>query len=305
MAINLAQIRDLLRPGLYAVDGEYPNIPTQYKKVFKTKQSTMTVERKAQMAYLSYAQLKNEGGATQFDNAAGQRFVFNAETFEVGLGYAITRKAIRDNLYKSEFKPTALGLAKSFKEFWEYQAFNVFNQGTTYDTNIGGDGVALFSTSHPVDQATWANTFASQLDLNESSLLQACINIRTNWVDERNLKIKGRPRSDGLMIPVALIPVAERLTKTELRPGTANNDVNAIRGMEGGVRDYMAIDYLTSSTAWFVLTENDGLIFWERDPFETDMWVDNITDNLLVKGYQRAQPTYDDPRCAWGSFPSS
>lgn len=305
MAINLAQIRDLLRPGLYAVDGEYERIPTLYKKVFKTKPSTMTVERKTQMAYLGLAQLKNEGGATQFDNAAGQRQVWNAETFEVGLGYAITRKAIRDNLYKSQFKPTALGLANSFREFWEYQAFNVFNNGLTYDTNIGGDGKALFATDHPVDQATWANTFTTQLDLNESSLLQAMLSIRSNWVDERNLKIKGRPRSDGLMIPVALQPVASRLVKTELRPGTANNDINAIRTIDGAVTDYMTIDYLTSSRAWYLLTQNDGFIFWERDAFETDMWVDNITDSLLVKGYQRAQPIYDDPRAAWGSIPTS
>jgi len=305
MAINLAAIRDELRPGLYEVAGQYDEIPTQYKKVFKTKPSTMAVERKAQMAYLGYAALKQEGGSTQFDNSAGQRYIYNAETYEVGLGYAITRKAIRDNLYKSEFKPTALGLAHSFKEFWEYQCFNIFNNSQTYDATIGGDGVALFSTSHPVDQSTAANTFSVQLDLNESSLLQACINIRSNWVDERGLKIKGRPREDGLMVPVSLIPVAERLTKSELRPGTANNDVNAIRGMEGGVRSYMASDYLTSNYAWFVLTQNDGLLFMERDPFETDMWVDNMTDNLLVKGYQRATPTYNDWRCAWGSLPTS
>jgi hypothetical protein len=67
----------------------------------------------------------------------------------------------------------------------------------------------------------------------------------------------------------------------------------------------MAIDYLTSNFAWFVLTENDGLIFFERDGFETDMWVDNITDNLLVKGYQRATPTFNDPRVSWGEFPTA
>lgn len=305
MAINLAQIRDELRPGLYAVEGQYKDIPTIYKKVFKTRQSTMQIERKAQMAYMGYAQLKQEGGATQFDNNAGQRFIFNAETVEVGLGYSITRKAIRDNLYKSEFKPTNLGLAKAFKEFWEYQCFNIFNNGATYDATIGGDGKALFATDHPVDQGTWANRFSTDLDLNESSLIQAAKNIRTNWVDERGLKISGRPREDGLMVPVNLIDVAERITKTDLRPGTANNDVNAVRSMEGGVRGYMTVDYLTSNYAWFVLTQNDGLIFFERDGFETDMWVDNITDNLLVKAYQRAVPTYNDPRCAYGSLPSA
>lgn len=305
MAINTSQIRDLLRPGLREIDGEYPNIPTQYKKVFKTTPSTMQIERTAHVAYMGLAQLKQEGGATGFDNAAGQRWVYNAETYEVGLAYAITRKAIRDDLYKSEFKPTALGLAKAFKEFWEIQSFNVFNNGTTYDASVGGDGKALFATDHPVDGATWANRFSTDIGLNEASMMQAIKNIRTNWVDERNLKVMGRAKSNGLMVPVSLMDVAERITKTELRPGTADNDINADRTVEGGIVNYMTIDYLTSNYAWFVLTQNEGLNFFERDAYETDMWVDNVTDNLLVKAYQRAQPTYTNPRCAYGSFPSS
>lgn len=305
MAINTSQIRDLLRPGLRQVTGEYKNIPTQYKRIFAPTPSTMMIERTAHVAYLSYAQMKQEGGATQFDNAAGQRWVYNAETFEVGLAYAITRKAIRDDLYKSEFKPTALGLGKAFKEFWEVQSFNVLNNGTTYDATIGGDGQPLFSTSHPIDGAVAANTFATPLGLNETSLMQAIKNVRTNWVDERNLKISGRPRRDGLLVPVNLMDVAERITKTELRPGTADNDINADRTVEGGIVDYYVSDYLTSNYAWFVLTQNDGLKFFERDPYETDMWVDNTTDNLIVKAYQRATPSYTDWRCAYGSFPSA
>lgn len=305
MAINTSQIRDLLRPGLREVTGQYKDIPTQYKKVFKATPSTMQIERTAHMAYMGLAQLKQEGGATGFDNAAGQRWVYNAETYEVGLAYSITRKAIRDNLYKTEFKPTALGLGKAFKEFWEIQSFNVFNNGTTYDSSIVGDGKALFATDHPVDGATAANRFTTDLDLNESSLMQAIKNVRTNWVDERNLKIMGRAKSDGLMVPVALMDVAERITKTQLRPGTANNDINADRTVEGGISDYMVVDYLTSNYAWFVLTQNEGLKFFERDPYETDMWVDNTTDNLLVKAYQRAQPIYTDWRCSYGSFPTA
>lgn len=305
MAINTSQIRDLLRPGLREVTGDYANIPTQYKRIFKSTPSTMQIERTAHVAYMGLAQMKQEGGGTGFDNAAGQRWVYNAETYEVGLAYAITRKAIRDDLYKTEFKPTALGLGKAFKEFWEIQSFNVFNNGTTYDAAIVGDGKALFATDHPIDGATAANRFTTDLDLNESSLMQAIKNIRSNWVDERNLKIMGRPKRDGLMVPIALMDVAERITKTELRPGTADNDVNALRTVEGGVTDYMVCDYLTSNFAWFLLTQNEGLKFFERDPYETDMWVDNTTDNLLVKAYQRAQPIFTDWRCGFASFPTA
>ena len=111
---------------------------------------------------------------------------------------------------------------------------------------------------------------------------------------------------NGLMVPVALMDVAERICKTELRPGTADNDVNAIMSTAGGLPEgYMVNDYLTSSFAWFVLTNQDGLIFFNRKPFETDMSVEFTTDNLLVKGYQRYVPTYYDWRAVWGTFPTS
>ena len=306
MPVALTSIRDLLRPGLYAVDGKYDMIPQQWNQVFTTRKSTMAVERKVQNRFLGLAQLKSEGGQTSFDNNAGERLVYNAESFEVGLGYAITRKAIDDNLYKSEFNPTNLQMLDSFNQFKEIQAANIFNNGTTYDTDIGGDGKALFATDHPVDGSTVANTFSSALDLNESSLLQGMTNIRSNFVNEAGLKIYARAQK--LLVAPAAEPIAIRLTKTELRPGTANNDVNAILSTAGGLpQGYMAWDYLTSQTAWFLLTNyaKDALLMMQRIKFETDMQVDFITDNLLVKGYERYTPTYNDWRAAYGSFPSS
>jgi hypothetical protein len=306
MAISLTSIRDLLKPGLYAVEGEYERIENQYSKIFTDRKSTMAVERKVQNAYLSYAQFKSEGGQTKADNNAGERWVYNAESFEVGLMYAITRKAIDDNLYKSEFKPQALGLLDSFKEFKEVQAASVFNLGTTYNTSVGGDGQAFFSTAHPIDGNTIANEFSTALDLNESSLLQGMINVRSNWQDERGLKI--RARAEKLIVPINLEPVAIRLTKSELRPGTANNDVNAILTTSGGLPGgYFVWDYLTSNYAWFLLTNTakDSLLMMKRVPFETDMQVDFTTDNLLVKGYERYVPIYNDWRAAYGSFPTS
>src|SRR6185503_21143821 len=116
MPVNLAQIRDLLLPGLRGVEGKYPQIPTQCTKVFESAKSVMALERTAEMRYLSYAQLKTEGGATEMDNAAGERFIYNQTHNEIGLGYAITRKAIDDNLYKQQFNPSNLGLMESFTQ---------------------------------------------------------------------------------------------------------------------------------------------------------------------------------------------
>lgn len=304
MSVNIAAIRDLLLPGLMAVTGKYRQIERQWSTVFKTHQSNMQLERTVQMRYMPMATLKFEGGPTSFDNNSGERFVWNMEPVEAGLGYSITRKAIDDNLYQSAFMPTNLGLNKSFSEFWEVEAAAIFNNATTYDANQGGDGVALLSTAHPYDLGTWANTPTVQQDLNEASLLVAQKSIRKNFVDEAGLKV--RARAQMLCIPVDLEDVAIRLTQTELRPGTGNNDVNAITRMSGGIpKGYKVFDYFTSARAWFLKSDIEGLIHLQRVAYETDMFCDFVTDNLLVKGYERGGFFFNDPRAIFGNVPTS
>lgn len=304
MAISLSQIKQELLPGLFDVRGSYDMIPRQWDKVFTTHKSNMALERSTQMRFLGLPQLKAEGGATAFDNNAGERFTFNFEHQEVALGYAITRKSIDDNLYKAQFNPTNLKLQESFAQFKEIQGANILNTATTYNASIGGDGKSLCATDHPYDGGTWANRPTTDLDLTESSLLQSMINVRTGFYNEAGLRILSRARR--LIVPPALEPQAIRLTKTELRPGTANNDVNAILTTSGGLPEgYIVLDFLTSQYAWFLSTNVDGLIHMLRIPYEMDMQVDFITDNLLVKGYERYSFGYNDPRAIYGSFPTS
>lgn len=304
MAVNLSAIKDLLLPGLRGIEGKYEMIPSQYDKLFTKHDSKLALERTAEMRYLGLAQLKTEGAQTTFDNSAGERFVYNQEHNEIALGYAITRKAIDDNLYKTQFHPSNLGLIESFQQTKEIYGANVFNTATTYNAAIGGDGAALCSTSHPIDGGTVANKPTVDVDLNESTLLNAMIAIRTNFKDQAGLKVFARGRK--LVIPPQLEPVAIRLTKTELRPGTADNDVNSILTTAGGLPEgYMVDDYFTSAFAWFLLTNIDGLSYMDRVSFETDMQVDFVTDNLLVKGYERYSFGYYNWRSIFGSFPTA
>ena len=303
MAVNLSAIKDLLLPGLRGVEGKYEQIPSQYDKIFTKHESKMALERTAEMRFLGLAQLKTEGGQTAFDNSAGERFVYNQEHTEIALGYAITRKAIDDNLYKTQFMPSNLGLIESFAQTKEIYGANVLNTATTYNAAVGGDGKALIATDHPIDGGTVANRPTVDVDLNEASLLNGMIAIRTNFRDQAGLKVFARGRR--LVVPPQLEPTAIRLTKTELRPGTADNDVNAISSTAGGLPEgYMVNDYLTSASAWFLLTNIDGLSYMERTKFESDMQIDFVTDNLLVKGYERYSFGYYNWRAIWGSFPT-
>jgi hypothetical protein len=304
MPVALSQIKDLLLPGLWGIDGRYPMIERQWPNIFKQVDSNMALERRAAMRYLGYAQLKNEGGPSATDNNAGQRYIYNAQHFEIALMYAITRPAIDDNLYKAEFGPNNDGLMEAFKETEEVYAANILNTATTYNTTVVGDGVSLINTAHPIDGSTIANQPSPDVSLNETSLLNAAITIRTTW--KTNAGLKQHARGQKIIVPPNLEPIAARLFRSELRVGTGNNDINAVKEMEQSFKEgYYVYDYLSSSFAWFVLTNVPGLVFMHRKPFETDMSVEFSTDNLLVKGYQRYVPSYYDWRHIWGTFPTS
>lgn len=303
MAINLAQIKDLLTPGLMSLTGFYDSIPRQYDKVFTTTKSRMAQERNVEMALLATAKLKTEGAATEFDNDAGQRYVYNQEHREIGLGFAITRRAIDDNLYKSQFRPSVEALNESFAQTKEIYGASILNAATTYDASIGGDGKALCAIDHPIDGSTVANRPSIDVDLTESSLLQAMATVRA-FRNVRGLRIMARARQ--LIIPPALEPQAIRLLKTELRPGTADNDVNALKSAHGGLPEgYITMDYLTSSYAWFLKTNIKGLLHMSRIKYETKMSTDFVTDNLLTVGYERYSFGYKDWRSIYGAFPTS
>lgn len=302
MAMNRGQIVSFLLPGLAGVEGKYPQIPTQWSGVFTRKKSTMAFERVVEARYTGLAQLKTEGGATTFDNASGQRFTYNALHNSVGLGFAITREALDDNLYKAEFNPQVMGLVESHLQTKEIFGANILNTITTVNPLVVGDSVALASTAHPIDTGTYANTFTTQLDLNEAAIESALTTIRA-FPDQAGLKTFSRGKK--LIVPPALLWTAERMLKSELRPETGNNDVNPLVSAGALPEGYQVMDFLTSNFAWFITTDVKGLVYYDRVPFETDMQVDPTTGNLLVVAYERYVFSYTNPRSIFASTPTA
>ncbi len=302
MAINRSSIRDLLLPGLAGVEGKYPQLPARYRDFLSVAQSKMAMERTVEARYTGLAQLKAEGAATTFDNASGERFVWNVLMQSIGLGFAITREALDDNLYKEEFGPNSMGLMESFVQTKDIICTNILNTATTYNAQTGGDGVALLSTAHPIDNGTYANTATVPLDLNEAALEYVLNSIRF-FPDQAGLLAMSRGRK--MVVPVALQWVAERLTKTEMRVGTNNNDVNAIVTTGALPEGYVVNEFLTSSYAWFVLTNVKGLVYYDRVPFEMDLQVEPNTGNLLVIGYERYGAGIRNPRGIFGMVPTA
>tara|TARA_R100000808_G_C2131891_1_gene140942 strand:+ start:544 stop:1458 length:915 start_codon:yes stop_codon:yes gene_type:complete len=300
MAISRAQLAKELEPGLNALFGmEYNRYEGQHGEIFDTESSDRAFEEEVMLSGFGAAPTKAEGNAVAFDDAnEAYTARYNHET--VAMAFSITEEAVEDNLYDKLSGRYTRALARSMAHTKQVKAANVLNNAFTAGATAGGDGVALCATDHPLTNGgTFANEPSTAADLNETSLEDALIKI-AGFVDERGLIIALKGMK--LIIPRQLQFVAERLMATNLRVGTADNDVNAIKStgmLPGG---YTINDYLTDTDAFFVKSDApNGLKHFERMPLSTAMDPDFDTGNMRYKARERYSFGFSDPRAVFGS----
>ena len=299
MAISRAQLLKELLPGLNALFGlEYARYGEEHKEVYETETSERSFEEETKLSGFSAAPVKNEGAAIAYDNAQEAWTTrYNHET--IALGFSITEEAIEDNLYDSLSARYTKGLARAMAYTKQVKAASILNNGFSAQY-VGGDGVPLFSASHPlVNGGTNGNTPSTQADLNETSLEAAVIAIAA-WTDERGLLIAAKPKK--LIIPPALQFVATRLLETKLRVGTNNNDINALEN-NGSIPEGWTINhFLTDVNAWFLTTDvPNGLKHFVRTPLQNSMDGDFDTGNVRYKSRERYSFGWSDPLGIYGS----
>jgi hypothetical protein len=299
MAISRAQLLKELLPGLNALFGlEYARYGEEHKEIYETETSERSFEEETKLSGFSAAPVKNEGSAIAYDN--GQEVFtarYNHET--IALGFSLTEEAIEDNLYDSLSSRYTKALARAMAYTKQTKAAATLNNG--FDTDYpGGDGVPLFSASHPlVSGGTNSNIPSTPADLNETSLEAAVIQIAA-WTDERGLLIAAKPRK--LVVPPSLMFVATRLLETELRVSTADNDINALKSNGSIPEGYAVNHFLTDTDAWFLTTDvPNGLKHFVRTPMATGMDGDFDTGNVRYKARERYSFGWSDPLGMYGS----
>jgi len=299
MAISRAQLLKELLPGLNALFGlEYARYGEEHKEIYETETSERSFEEETKLSGFSAAPVKNEGSALQYDNAQEAWTArYNHET--IALGFSLTEEAIEDNLYDSLSARYTKALARAMAYTKQVKAANVLNNGFN-SAVTGGDGVSLFSSAHPlVNGGSNSNIPSTAADLNETSLENAVIQIAA-WTDERGLLIAAKPKK--LIVPPALQFVATRLLETELRVGTTDNDINALKN-NGAVPEGYAINhFLTDTNAWFLTTDvPNGLKHFVRSPLANSMDGDFDTGNVRYKSRERYSFGWSDPLAIYGS----
>ena len=299
MAISRAQLLKELLPGLNALFGlEYKRYGEEHKEIYEVEASDRSFEEETKLSGFSAAPVKAEGSAIQYDNAQEAWTArYNHET--IAMGFSITEEAMEDNLYDSLSARYTKALARAMAYTKQVKAAatlnNGFNAGVVY-----GDGQPLFSTAHPlVSGGTNSNRPTTGADLNETSLEAAVIQI-AGWTDERNLLIAAKPRK--LIVPPSLQFVATRLLETNLRVGTNDNDINALKNNGSVPEGYTINHWLTDTNAWFLTTDvPNGLKHFVRVPLATSMDQDFDTGNSRYKARERYSFGVSDPLGCFGS----
>ena len=303
MAISRAQLLKELLPGLNALFGlEYARYGEEHKEIYETETSERSFEEETKLSGFSAAPVKNEGSAIAYDNAQEAWTTrYNHET--IALGFSITEEAIEDNLYDSLSARYTKGLARAMAYTKQVKGAAVINNGFS-SAYAGGDGVALFSTAHPlVNGGTNSNRPTTGADLNETSLEAAVIQIAA-WTDERGLLIAAKPKK--LVIPPALQFVATRLLETSLRVGTTDNDINALKNNGSIPEGYCINHFLTDTNGWYLTTDvPNGLKHFVRSPLANSMDGDFDTGNVRYKARERYSFGWSDPLGIFGSPGSS
>lgn len=297
MAISRAQALKELLPGLNALFGlEYGKYENEHTEIYETETSERSFEEEVKLSGFGAAPVKPEGSAITYDNAQ-ESFTarYNHET--VAMGFSITEEAMEDNLYDSLSARYTKALARAMAYTKQVKAASLLNTGFT--TFTSGDGVTLFNTAHPtVAGGTNSNRPSVDVDLNETALEQAVIDIAA-FKDERGLLIAARPRK--LIVPPSLMFVATRLLQTELRVGTADNDINAINTNGSIPQGYRVNHYLTDADAWYITTDiPNGMKHFVRTAMSTSMDGDFDTGNVRYKARERYSFGVSDPLGIYG-----
>ena len=299
MAISRAQLLKELLPGLNALFGlEYARYGEEHKEIYETETSERSFEEETKLSGFSAAPVKNEGSAIAYDNAQ-EAFTARYTHVTIAQGFSLTEEAIEDNLYDSLSGRYTKALARSMAYTKQVRAASVLNNG--FDSAFaGGDGQPLFSASHPlVSGGTNSNIASTPADLNETSLEAAVIQIAA-WTDERGLLIAAKPRK--LVVPPALQFVSTRLLETELRVGTNDNDINALKNNGSIPEGYTINHYLTDTNAWFLTTDvPNGMKHFVRTPLSNSMDGDFDTGNVRYKARERYSFGFSDPLGMFGS----
>jgi len=289
-----ANFGDLLEPGLRQIfDDKFVEMPEVFSSIFHVDSSTTDVERDSAITGFSLLEETTEGGAIQYEDPV-QMYDVSYVHKKYTKGFKVSEELMEDDRY-SVIKKKPAALARACRRTAENIAATVFNNA--FSSGTGGDAKYLASVSHPrADGGTaQSNASGSGITLTEANLNTALLAMR-GQLDDKGMKIG--MKADTIIVPPALEKTANIILNSTQRSGTADNDANYFKGL----LKVISWDWLSSSTAWFLLDSSQHELnwFWRIKPeFKQDNSFD--TGMALFKARMRNSVGWSDWRGLWAS----
>lgn len=278
------------------IDQEGKNYKAVGEEIFKTVMTDKGYLEMMQLAGMGIAGMKNEGSPITYDSI-DQHWTQRVPVHCFEKSARITQEMIEDNVYENLLPRIGREQLKALKHARDYAMATVLNQAfasTTY-----GDGKVLCATDHPC-QAGGVN----------SNLLAVATDFSTDAVEAMQFLIDGYVNDDGLpsdylpgklVIPTSLRFEAHRVLQSVQQPGTADNQINAVR-VEGVVSDVVIWKRLSDSDAFFITTDaENGLLMIKRKGIYTKESQDPFTFDTILSAAERYAVSVGDHRCVVGT----
>lgn len=273
----LKTIVDFTKEGLNELDPTFP-------KIFKGKSTTHKFERMQSIAPFGSMPRKGEGEEYSFDQIM-PGYSKDITPLEYGFGFQWSETAMEDDDYEI-LAQYSKWLGFSARVLQETQAAAVFNNGFTATTGtLTADGLSLFNTAHTLKRGgTAKNALTVAADLSTSALDQIRTDMRTNTKLEsgqlvrpaRDMYLLHHPDNEGLAL---------RICNSEQLQGTANNDINHLKGGTMNLTP-LSWEYLSDNDAWFLVAKKSsahGLVQIDRvKPKLSAQNIDARTGNRIV-----------------------
>ena len=288
MAMTRAAFMALMEPKLSNIwFNAYPQRPIEWPTFLNTRTGGKAQITDHKLTGIGSLVLKGEGNSIVYSTGIdGQNKVYTPVRF--GGGYKVTQELVDHELYGQveKFEQDIMGAAIDGQETI---AANILNGafGTTDSdgyTSTGFDGLQLCSTAHTrLDGGpTQANRPSTDVDLSLTALQNAVIAFHGIKSDRGRTEVI---RPVKLIVSAEDMFVAEELVASEYKPGTANNEVNALR-KEG--LSYMLSHYKTDTDSWFVIGDKHDLNFiWDVKPRQAmkDEFDEEVIKRKIVQGF--------------------
>ena len=224
-------------------------LPSIWRKVVDVKTSKRKFERVMSVTGVGDIPEKGEG-APYIAQVIRPGWTKDFNHTEFGAMFEVTQTALEDDQY-DQLAQNARWFMFASRVVEEKRAAILYNNG--FSSELSPDGVSIFNASHVLKGGgTARNVPAANADLSATSLDQALIDLQTETKVEAGQLVAP---ATSLLLHVAPANEfnAHRLINSQLRPGVADNDVNALKERNWTV---VVNPYLTDADAWFIQDAN-------------------------------------------------